>query len=87
MQFLARTCGRWARIPPKDPIVTLIRCQAFALGYRSFRLAFSITKLDPQARHARRLIQCTLDLAEPRPELGNAVLVGVHRARRDSGWP
>jgi hypothetical protein len=44
------------------------------LGRRSFRLALSITKPDPDAGHARRLIERTEGLAEPGPELGSAVL-------------
>src|SRR5216684_1250032 len=56
-----------------------------SLGSRSFLLALSITKLDPDAGHPRRLIQRTNGLAEPRPELGSAVVVVVCRARRDSG--
>src|SRR6266851_41098 len=56
-----------------------------SLGSRSFLLALSITKLDPDAGHPCRLIQRTNGLAEPRPELGSAVVVVVCRARRDSG--
>ena len=52
-------------------------------GCRSFPLALSIAKLDPDAGHARRLIQRTNGLAEPRPELGGAVLVTVCRSRCD----
>ena len=44
---------------------------------RSFLLALSIAKPDPDARHSRGLIQRTEGLAEPRPELGGAMLVGV----------
>src|SRR6266567_7758641 len=56
-----------------------------SLGSRSFLLALSITKLDPDAGHARRLMQRANGLAEPGPELGSAVVVVVCRARRDSG--
>lgn len=52
-------------------------------GCWSFLLSLSITKLDPDAGHARRLIQRTNGLAEARPELGCAVLVGVRRGRCD----
>ena len=50
---------------------------------RSFLLALSIAKLDPDAGHARRLIQRTNGLAEPGPELGGVLLVGVCRGRCD----
>lgn len=52
-------------------------------GCRSFPLALSVPKLDLDAGHARRLIQRTNGLAEPGPELGRAVLLGVCDSRRD----
>ena len=52
-------------------------------GCRSFPLALSVAQLDLAAGHARRLIQCTNGLAEPGPELGRAVLLGVCDCRRD----
>ena len=47
---------------------------------RSFLLALSIAKLDPDAGHARLLIQRAQGSAEPRPELGSAVLANVCRS-------
>ena len=61
-----------------------LRSDRFDLsGRRSFLLALSIAKLDPDAGHARLLIQRAQGSAEPRPELGSTVLVTVCRSRRD----
>ncbi len=46
-------------------------------------LTLSIAKLDPDAGHASLLIQRAQGSAEPRPELGSALLVTVCRSRCD----
>jgi hypothetical protein len=52
---------------------------------RSFSLTLSVTKFDPDAGHARRLIQGTYGLTEPRSEPGRAVLIGICRGCCDNG--
>ena len=50
---------------------------------QSFLLALSIAKLDPDAGHARLLIQRAQGSAETSPELGSEVLVTVCGSRCD----